>query len=88
MNTKQNVCTNPGRTPGAINGLASQLNRHYRANRALALLALLSAVMLASCSGGSNDSTDLPPDIPGTVDLVDRAFYILPPGNFGGQLPY
>ena len=59
---------------------------HHRhlAGKALPAVALTLALALAGCSDGSdNPVVDPEPPIP-PAPLVDRAWYILPPGNFGG----
>lgn len=50
---------------------------------AQALCTTLGAFALFGCSSGSNNSNSLQPD-PAPDPLTDRAYYILPPGNYGG----
>ena len=45
-----------------------------------ALVSVLFSVLLIACSDSSNNNNDQNPDIL----TKDRAFYILPPGNYGG----
>ncbi len=52
------------------------------ASRALLISAL--AVSLFSGAGCSDSSNSPAPVVGPIVPLVDRAYYILPPGNFGG----
>ncbi len=52
------------------------------ASRALLISAL--AISLFSIAGCSDSSNSPPPVVGPIVPLVDRAYYILPPGNFGG----
>jgi hypothetical protein len=66
-------------------------NRKFAA-RTLLVSALVSALFLTGCSNGSNSSgapgepvdPPPPPPPPPPPVLLDRAHYILPPGNFGG----
>lgn len=52
------------------------------AARLLLVPGLAIALLIAGCSNGSNNSND--PVEPPPPALEDRAFYILPPGNYGG----
>ena len=45
-----------------------------------ALVGALFSALLTACSDSSNNNNDQNPDIL----KEDRAFYILPPGNYGG----
>lgn len=62
--------------------------KKLRCTRSLLALAISSTLLLGACSDGS-DNRDDDSDPGGPVDppqppAVDRAHYILPPGNFGG----
>jgi len=54
------------------------LSRHTVPGRAWLTPALVFAALAAGCSDGSDSG------LPATAPAEDRAFYILPPGNFGG----
>ena len=47
-------------------------------------VAALGAALLAACSDNSSDAVAVVPPI---TQVEDRAYYILPPGNFGGLPP-
>ena len=61
------------------------LSTRLMANQVLLPLGLVVAVFAVGCSSGSDGGPATPPDRPEPpVVLEDRAYYILPPGNFGG----
>ncbi len=65
-------------------------NNHTSSRRALLLPTLALSLFMAGCSNDNNNGTPLEPEepevpeVPVEPELVDRAYYVLPPGNYGG----
>ncbi len=65
------------------------MRTHFKANpsttqRTLLSLGLVSALALTGCSGNNSNGSSSGPEVPVAPELFDRAYYVLPPGNYGG----